>query len=140
MLIIELDQSMLMPLSILLGIILGFIYGIIKIIRCLFYHNNVILFFEDFVFCLFASVSFLILHYNCTFGVIRFYAFIGTVIGFTLYYFTLGKLTELIAVKIKKLIMPYIFMIKRHFLKFRAYIKYLIISKRVLHNAKKGFI
>ena len=139
MIIIELDQTGLLPFSILLGLFTGFIYGIIKIIRCLFYHNNVIFFIEDVAFVIFVSLSFCILHYNCTYGVVRFYSFIGCSCGFLIYNMTLGKLSAYIALRIKKFTMPYILMIKGLFLKFCSYCSHLIRSETMIYRAKKGF-
>ena len=139
MLIVQLDQTSLFPCSVLLGTFLGLVYGTIKVFRCLFYHNNVILFFEDALFLIFASVSFIILHYNCTFGIIRLYSFAGVVFGFILYYMTLGKLSDRVAMKLKKLFMPFFLMIKGLFLKSFSFIEHHIRTRIIVQKARKGF-
>ncbi|MBP0979085.1 MAG: spore cortex biosynthesis protein YabQ [Oscillospiraceae bacterium] len=71
--------------SILLGVILGFVFDVFKILRLLVKHNNIFVFIEDILFfCISAifSYSFLI---NISYGQIRLFILIGQLIGFILY-------------------------------------------------------
>ncbi len=78
--------------SLMLGVFLGVVYDVFRLVRIVLPKNNTVIFFEDIIFCLFATFSFLLLAFNFGSGRIRGFAAAGTVVGFSLYYSTLGKL------------------------------------------------
>ncbi|MDD6800329.1 MAG: spore cortex biosynthesis protein YabQ [Firmicutes bacterium] len=94
--------------SIILGAFFGLIYDIFRIRRIAAAPSSprkggklspeaVLIFFEDIVFSIFASVAFILFTYVMSRGIIRAYSVICTGVGFAVYYFTLGRLTAKIA-------------------------------------------
>ena len=57
--------------------------------------SGIFIFLSDIIFCLTAAVSVIILLFHLNGGEIRGFALFGAALGFTAYYFTLGKLTVL---------------------------------------------
>lgn len=55
--------------------------------------NIILLSAEDFLFCMLASIAFIILQFDCNSGVFRWYLLLLCGIGFVLYLETLGRLT-----------------------------------------------
>lgn len=92
--------------SIVNGVILGLIYDCFRVSRMFFLRNKIVIFFEDLAFCLICAVSFMILFYNYSFGMMRAYAFIGSIGGFCIYYFTVGQLTKAICEKVYSVVSP----------------------------------
>ena len=78
--------------SLLVGVFLGVVYDVFRLVRIILPKNNTVIFFEDILFCMFSTVSFLLLAFNAGSGRIRGFAAFGTLLGFSLYYTTLGKL------------------------------------------------
>ncbi|NCA93116.1 hypothetical protein EOM82_07770 [bacterium] len=87
-------QHYLFLASLLAGIVCGTVYDVFRILRAFAFKNRVIVFIEDVVYCLFVAAVFMILFYNYSEGRIRFFAFAGVITGFSIYYFTVGKLTQ----------------------------------------------
>lgn len=78
--------------SLLLGVFLGAVYDVFRLVRIVLPKNNALIFVEDVLFCMFSTVSFLLLAFNVGSGRIRGFAAAGTLFGFSLYYSTVGKL------------------------------------------------
>ena len=80
--------------SILNGVLLGLVYDCFRVSRMFFLKNRVVIFIEDLLFCTVCALSFVLLFYNFSFGKMRAYAFLGSIGGFCVYYFTLGRFTR----------------------------------------------
>lgn len=98
-----------------IGIFIGLIYDLFRIRRALFSRNyyhikkentpivkerkieSIIIFFEDILFFLTASLVNIIFIYYANNGKIRGICFLFEVLGFTIYFFTLGKLFTAVA-------------------------------------------
>lgn len=134
--------------SLLLGVFLGVVYDVFRLIRIILPKNNTIIFFEDILFCMFSTASFLILAFNVGSGRIRGMAAFGTLFGFSLYYSTLGKLVykanEKIISFIKKMIRrvvsffaaPIVLLLKKIMSVYKRKVRERK-RKKVMENAKK---
>ncbi len=92
--------------SIVNGAVLGLIYDCFRVSRMFFLKNKVVIFFEDLVFSLICAASFMILFYNFSFGMMRAYAFLGSIGGFCIYYFTAGRFTRAVCEKVYSVVSP----------------------------------
>ena len=76
----------------LFGVALGAIYDVFRIFRIAIPCGKIAVFIQDIIFfVLSATLSFLFMLYTNT-GEIRFFYILGELIGFTIYYFTIGIL------------------------------------------------
>lgn len=71
--------------SILLGILLGLIFDVFKILRLSIKHSNIFIFIEDILFFCMAAVFSYNFMINISFGQIRLFILSGHLIGFILY-------------------------------------------------------
>ena len=107
------SQLMLFMYAAILGAALGCVYDVFRILRIAFpcpergSHLRVlrrgmltVIFFEDILFALFASVCVNLFLFNLNDGQVRWYAILGTGLGFLLWYFTAGKFVMLCATAI----------------------------------------
>ena len=79
-------------LSCLLGVGLGALYDVFRILRLAFWHGKIIISIQDIIFFILAAVSsFLFMLFRCE-GQLRFYVLLGELLGFIVYYFTVGFL------------------------------------------------
>lgn len=97
------DEMTLLGICLLLGAFLAFLYDLIRILRLLIPHKDVIVDIEDLAFWIFTAwmVFKTLVVYNR--GALRAYAFIGMFLGVVIYAFTLSKLL----LKFFRLITPY---------------------------------
>ena len=86
------DEMTLFGICLLLGAFLAFLYDLIRILRLLIPHKDVIVDIEDLAFWIFTAwmVFKTLVVYNR--GALRAYAFIGMFLGVVIYAFTLSKL------------------------------------------------
>lgn len=102
------DQYTYFIKSLIFGIILGVIYNILSALPLIFKKRNAYSFLTDFVFCVITSLGSIVLSFDGNGGIYRWYAFVGTGIGFLIYRLTLGKavfkLEEIIIRGTKKII------------------------------------
>ncbi|NLN56146.1 MAG: hypothetical protein GX148_07615 [Clostridiales bacterium] len=136
-------QHYLFLTSLLAGVVCGIVYDVFRILRAFAFKNKIIIFIEDVIYCLFVSAVFMILFYNYSQGRIRFYAFAGVIMGFSAYYFTVGKLTYKILELIKKAIKHLTFKAKAFIIKSvnKIYNKYFSFFRinRFRRLSRKGF-
>ena len=78
--------------SIILGIGLGIVFDIFRVIRAVIPHNNFFVAFEDILFILVWTFSLVIFSVELSGGNIRFFCFMGTFLGFVIYFFSVGKI------------------------------------------------
>ena len=85
---------LLLWLSLGLGAFLGAVYDVLKLSRLLTGAGKVVVFIEDILFCTFCGVCFSVVFYNASRGAMRLYAFLAAILTFTIFYCTVGRLTE----------------------------------------------
>jgi len=76
----------------IVGAGIGVIYDIFRIIRIILPKTKTIIFFEDILFCLTAAPVMSIFIFNTGYGIVRGFSILGAIIGFSVYYFTVGKI------------------------------------------------
>lgn len=86
------EEVFLFGISCLFGIIIGICYDVFRTARILFPHNTVLIVIEDVAFM--AGYAVFLTSFASVFarGELRFYYAAGNVIGFTIYFFTLGSI------------------------------------------------
>lgn len=127
--------------SIALGILLGGCYDFVRILRTVIRFGKKLFIASDFIYCLW--VAFLIFSFllNENFGIPRFYIFLGTALGFLVWYFTIGKIDMFLAKKLRKVLRavfdPF-FKIFQKILKFvkKRIAKAKIISEKAIDKRK----
>lgn len=110
------EQAVIFLYAVALGAILCTVYDVFRIIRIAFGGKITAVFVEDIIFSVIALMLTFIFVVAFNSGELRFFILLGEMIGFTLYYFTLGKLTmsvsKAIISTIKKLLnlllMPFV--------------------------------
>ncbi len=118
-----------------LGAFLCAVYDVFRLFRLKRKQNAIILFFFDFVFCVFSTVCLLILFFNLSYGRVRFYALALAVIGFLVWRFTVSRLVMTLILKLIGRIEKLLTSIK---IRVSVRLKYLarrIYTKRYCKNA-----
>ncbi len=77
--------------SFVCGVLLCGIYDIFCVSRLIKKQKALILFINDFLFCIIAALVMLILFFNLSFGEPRMYAFLFAFLGFTLWRYTVSR-------------------------------------------------
>ena len=77
--------------TIILGMGIGIIFDIFRIIRKIIPHKDFLVLLQDFLFCFFTGIYFFILIYYLNFGQIRFYMIIGIIISNLFYLLLFSK-------------------------------------------------
>lgn len=73
------------------GVLLCGIYDIFCVSRLIKKQNALILFINDFLFCIIAALVMLVLFFNLSFGEPRLYAFLFALLGFLLWRYTVSR-------------------------------------------------
>jgi spore cortex biosynthesis protein YabQ len=101
-------------ISVLWGVILLFVYDILRILRRLLKHNGFFVALEDLIFWVVASVFIFAMMYNQNNGIIRGFSVIGTAAGMVLYHNSLSEWLVLTVTKIiYTLLRPIIYIFKK---------------------------
>ena len=88
--------------AIMLGILLGGCYDVVRIIRTIFCFGKKAYIASDFVFCVWAAFLIFSFLLNKNYGMPRLYIYIGITAGFCLWYFTMGRISIAFAKILKK--------------------------------------
>ncbi len=78
--------------ALILGAVFGLLYDIFRIIRLAFKNSSAVVFVEDIIFWIIATVTTFLFTIIFNNGELRLSLIITQVVGFLIYYFTLGKL------------------------------------------------
>lgn len=78
--------------AVLLGAVLGLCYDVFRILRIAIPSGRILVFFEDILFFLVVAAATFEFYQLTTDGIVRGYVLLGELLGFALYYFTLGAL------------------------------------------------
>ena len=98
------DQWAIFLKAIYLGILLGGCYDVLRILRTLIHFGKRIFIASDFIYCLWAGFLIFSFLLNENFGIPRLYIFLGAGIGFSVWYFTAGKINMFLAKKLRKIL------------------------------------
>lgn len=98
------EELILFFLSCAAGIVLGILYDIFRVLRILIPHHNFFVILEDIIYLSFYGIFLSAFASAQARGELRIYFIIGNILGFALYYFTLGSIVVRI---FKKLLSPF---------------------------------
>ena len=109
------EELVLFGLSCLCGAAMGVFYDVFRAFRLMLRHSTALVFIEDIIFLLGCGILINTFAQAAARGELRFYYFIGSALGFTVYFFTVGsvviltlrKLITLTKRIIKLLLMPF---------------------------------
>lgn len=87
-------------LACLLGLFLGAVYDLFRVLRRIIPHNNFLVFVEDFLYMLFSSLCFFIFSMELVRGALRLYVFAGVCAGFFLFHYTAGNVLVFLVKKL----------------------------------------
>ena len=85
-------QHLLVFWSAAVGVALSIFYDCFRLLRALGIRSRFAVFIQDVVFCIASALAYILLIFNLTDGVIRFYAFVIIAAAFLLWHFTIGRL------------------------------------------------
>ena len=86
------EQTQLFLWACVLGAFTGIFYDIFRVLRILIKHNSFVVFIEDIIFTLFFGMSLFIFATEKARGEVRFFMLFGALLGFIIYYMTIGFL------------------------------------------------
>ena len=130
---------LLLWLSLGLGAFLGAVYDVLKPSRLLTGAGKVVVFIEDILFCTFCGVCFSVVFYNASRGAMRLYAFLAAILTFTIYYCTVGRLTEKAARKLVSVVQPRLYRTKKRLYARRRLRRTSAAEARLLRKDGKGW-
>lgn len=84
------EECLLFLYSVLLGVFLGVVFDIFRIIRAIIPHKSALVAVEDVIFMMIWGLSLVIFSVELSRGNVRFFCFLGSVLGFAIYFFTVG--------------------------------------------------
>ena len=91
------EELVLFGISCLAGAVIGIFYDVFRVIRIIFPHNNILVMIEDIIFLLCYSLFVMSFSSAAVRGEMRGYYILGNIIGFVIYFFTVGSvITEAI--------------------------------------------
>ena len=82
------------------GILIGFVFDIFRILRKSFKHKNIIIYIQDILFWIITGVILLYSAFILNDGQFRNFMYLGAIVGFFIYLFTLSKAFIKISVSI----------------------------------------
>jgi hypothetical protein len=97
-----LSDNVLALWAFVVGLFLCAVYDLFRVARLVKRPNTFVLFLSDLAFSLIAICSFLLLFFNLSFGKIRVYAILFSVLGFFLWRVTVSKVTVGLTLKLVK--------------------------------------
>lgn len=101
-------QLQVFGLAVLLGVGLGLVYEVFRLLRLAFSSQKTVVFVQDVLFSLTALISTFVFVVAVNEGQLRFFLLIGELCGFMVYYFTLGalifRLSSLIIGTVRKIL------------------------------------
>ncbi len=144
------DQTWLFLWSCVIGAFLGVVYDFFRVLRIIKKHSLIAVFIEDFIYVTFCFFVIFIYCMEKARGEIRFFIFLGSLLGFAVYIFTAGNFIVNIIRKIvlfiksllikiyNKLFKPVIMFFVHKFQKYiLETVKYKLKEKKNLYQKKK---
>ena len=98
------EELVLFGLSCLCGAAMGIFYDFFRVFRLMLRHSTALVFIEDIIFLLGCGIVLNAFAQAAARGELRFYYFIGSALGFTVYFFTIGNIVILTLRKLLTLI------------------------------------
>lgn len=92
-------------MSCLVGVVIGAIYDIFRLFRIIFPHANVLTAIEDILLVSAYGIFLMCFAFSLMRGQIRFFFVVGNLLGFMLWFFTVGSIITRVANRIKNFIL-----------------------------------
>ena len=127
-----LSHSLLALWSLILGCFLGFVYEFFRLLHRFHPRAMWLIFFEDLLFAMICSAGMMLLFFNLSFGRMRFFAFPGMILGFLIWYFTLGRVFRRGWMLLSRLLHPPIQVVK-------CYIRTKMCTVFIVYRGRCGF-
>jgi spore cortex biosynthesis protein YabQ len=124
--------------SLSLGMILGGCYDFLRVIRILVRFGKRIFIASDFLYCVWAAFLIFSFLLNENFGIPRFYIFFGAALGFSLWYFTLGKINIFLAKKLRRILKAIFKPFQKIFQKILKIVKKRVIKGKIFWQKAKN--
>lgn len=129
------QQSSAFVFSFLLGVSSGLLYGVLRLLRVFFCSGKVSIFIIDFLYMIIVSLALFCFSIAYINGSIRFYLYLGCLLGFIIYRFTIGKILWLVVYPLMQFIVSASQKIQN---KIKIFTKKLLkIAYKILYNIKK---
>lgn len=90
------------------GLVLGLIYDIFRIVRITIPHTNLLVAIEDLIMFICYGIFLMCFAFSLMRGQIRFFFVLGNFLGFVLWFFTLGNVLVRVAYRIKTYILKFV--------------------------------
>lgn len=116
------------------GLFIMVLYDVLRLIRRIIPHTNIIVNIEDFIFWTMSGVMIFMLIYSENSGTLRWFIVVGIVIGAVVYAKSFGTFLVKFTSRYINIILKYI--LKKPLNKVKMAVRY-FIRKVALHNAKK---
>ena len=94
--------------SVVIGIVFALVFDVLRVIRIIFPHKAFVVFIEDILFMLFCGFWFFIFSMTYARGQLRAFLLMGSVLGFSLYIFTVGELVKRFVTKTREVIVAFL--------------------------------
>lgn len=120
------EHTQLFLLSCAVGIILGIIYDFFRTFRIIIPHNAVLVMLEDIIFFAVYIIIFISFISAYARGQFRIFYILGNIIGFILYFFTVGRIAVLVIKKLVYLIKSILLIILKPF-----FLLYITVRKKL---------
>lgn len=91
-----------------IGVILGLIYDIFRIVRITIPHTDLLVAIEDILLFICYGIFLMCFAFSLMRGQIRFFFVIGNALGFLIWFFTVGNIVVKVAYRIKRYILKFI--------------------------------
>lgn len=122
------EQFMQFLSCLLIGALLGILYDIIRTVRSLLPHKNFFVALEDFLFIFIWAIQLMVFAMEQGRGVLRFYFFLGNIIGFAVYHFTIGNLIISVVRKTAEAIKKFLKILFSPFVRFFAFLRQILLK------------
>ena len=85
------DELISFFMCLILGMGIGILFDVFRIIRKIITHNNVVVIIQDFIFCILSAAYVFYIMYILNFGEFRLYMFIALILSNMLYFLVMSR-------------------------------------------------
>ena len=126
------EQTIFFLYSVIMGAGIGILFDCFRVARIILEHTAFFVILEDIIFLFLWAVALIVFSMELCRGEVRFYYFIGNILGFAVYYFTVGKLVVSIMKAVVFVISKILKFLYKLFI--RPILILLILIRQILHN------
>ena len=111
--IIQQSQILVFLYSLVVGVVFAVIYDIFKIIRYINITNKKVTFISDVIYMLLCAILYFYFSVGFNQGYVRVFTMIGVIVGFFIYVYTIGKITDKLILYTSKKIISFFNIVKQ---------------------------